>query len=93
MGREVATAVENSPEKLHSEDTDTKAVHLVSGEAHASRHSLGRGYNPRLMPSIRCTPQAPSCQTHIYTLLKAALKKQTNQEWASYAQCNASYCT
>ena len=33
VGREVATAVKNCPEKLHSEDTDTRAVHLVSGEA------------------------------------------------------------
>ena len=33
-GREVATAVKkNCPEKLHSEDTDTRAVHLVSHEA------------------------------------------------------------
>ena len=40
-----------------------------------SRHSRGRGYNPRLMSSIWCAPQAPSCQTHIYTLLKAAPEK------------------
>ena len=34
VGREVATAfLKNCPEKLHSEDTDTRAVHLVSGEA------------------------------------------------------------
>ena len=35
VGREVATAVKKTacPEKLHSEDTDTRAVHLVSGEA------------------------------------------------------------
>ena len=32
VGREVATAVKkNCPENLHSEDTDTRAVHLVSG--------------------------------------------------------------
>ena len=29
----MVTASENCPEKLHSEDTDTRAVHLVSGEA------------------------------------------------------------
>ena len=36
VGRVVATAVQkrlNCPEKLHSEDTDTRAVHLVGGEA------------------------------------------------------------
>ena len=34
MGREVATASENlSREASHSEDTDTRAVHLVSHEA------------------------------------------------------------
>ena len=33
LGREVATAVENCPEKLHSENKDTRAVHLVSREA------------------------------------------------------------
>ena len=37
--------------------------------------SLGRGYDPRLMSSFWCAPQAPSCQTHIYTVLKAALRK------------------
>ena len=58
--------LKNCPEKLHSEDTDTKAVHLVSREAR--RHSHGQGYNPRLMSSIWCTPQAPLCLTHIYTL-------------------------
>ena len=38
-------------------------------------HSCGRGYNARWIPSIWCAPQAPSCQTHIYTVLKAALRK------------------
>ena len=33
-------------------------------------HSRGRGYDPRLMSSIWCAPQAPSCPTHIYTVLK-----------------------
>ena len=33
MGREVATAVQNYPEELHSEDTGTRAVHLISHEA------------------------------------------------------------
>ena len=32
-------------------------------------------YNPRSMPSIWCTPQAPSCQSNIYTVLKAALRE------------------
>ena len=27
------SCLKNCPEKLHSEDTDTRAVHLVSGEA------------------------------------------------------------
>ena len=40
-----------------------------------SGHSRGRGYNPRLMSSILYAPQAPLCQTHIYTVLKAALRK------------------
>ena len=62
--------VKNCPEKLHSEDTDTRAVHIVV--VRPSGHSCGRGYNPRLMSSIWCAPQVPSCQTYIYTLLKAA---------------------
>ena len=33
MGRKVAIASENCPEKLHSEDRDTRAVQLVSREA------------------------------------------------------------
>ena len=40
-----------------------------------NRHSRGQGYNPRLISSIWCAPQAPSCQTHIYTVLKAGLRK------------------
>ena len=32
------------------------------------------GTNPRLMSSIWCAPQAPSCPTHIYTVLKAESK-------------------
>ena len=39
-------------------------------------HSRGRGYNPRLMSSIWCAPQVPLYQTHIYTVLKAALPEQ-----------------
>ena len=38
-------------------------------------HSHGRGYNPRLISSIWCAPQVPSCQTHIYTVLKSGLRK------------------
>ena len=28
-----SSCLKNCPEELHSEDTDTRAVHLVSGEA------------------------------------------------------------
>ena len=40
-----------------------------------SGHSRGPGYNLKFMSSIWYAQQAPSCQTHIYTLLKAALRK------------------
>ena len=31
-------------------------------------HSCGREYNPRLILSIWCAPQVPSCQTYIYSV-------------------------
>ena len=48
-----------------------------SGSATDNR---GRGYNPRLMPSIWYTPKVPSCQSHIYIVLKA------NQAWGLNAK-------
>ena len=56
----------------------TRAVHNYI-VMRPNEHNCGRGYNLRSMPSIWCPSQAPSCQFHIYTVLKAALRK--DQVW------------
>ena len=68
MEWEVAKACEYCPEKLHSEDMDTKAGPWLV--VRPSGHNYGQGYNPRSMSSIWCALQASLCQSHIYTVLK-----------------------
>ena len=51
-------------------------------------HHHDQGYNPRLMPSIWCAPQALSCQSYIYKVLEVALRKAV---FGFDIQCNCSY--
>ena len=60
--------VKNCPEKLHSEDTDTRAVHIVSHEAQWTQ------LWPRVKSQVDVIHLVRSKGT-IVTLLKAALRK------------------
>ena len=66
-GGEVVTASKNCPEKLHSEDTDTRAVHLVSREAQWTQ------LWPRVQSQVDvihlvCSTGATVSNPHLYTV-------------------------
>ena len=76
--------MKNCPEKLHSEDMHTRAVHLASREAQWTQ-SWPRVQSQVDVIHLVCSTGTIMSNQHLHT----ALRKQTNQEWASYAQCDA----
>ena len=87
--------MKNCPEKLHVEDMDTRAIHLVSREAQWTQPWPRIQSQVDVIHLVRSTGAIVS-NPHLHTVKSCPEKSRPinlNQEWASYAQCNASYCT